>query len=188
MTPGRRRPSRFPWWRPGVPFAWHGPVREPIRRRLALSRRPRSPGEGAHMDAGQGGQRAAGTITIEREATDRWVLCLRGDVDTAVATHFTSSQGRQRVVVDAIDAADVTFISSSGVALMLLCIEASIAAGRHPVLRARPSAPAGRHPVLRAASRPVDRALQLSGIETVFPRPEPVEQPPEPEGGTAEPG
>ena len=126
------------------------------------------------MDAGQGGQRAAGTITIEREATDRWVLCLRGDVDTAVATHFTSSQGRQRVVVDAIDAADVTFISSSGVALMLLCIEASIAAGRHPVLR--------------AASRPVDRALQLSGIETVFPRPEPVEQPPEPDGGSAEPG
>ena len=114
------------------------------------------------MDAGQGPQRAAGTITIEREGTDRWVLCMRGDVDTAVATHFTSSQGRQRVVVDAIDAADVTFISSSGVALMLLCVEASIAAGRHPVLR--------------AASRPVNRALQLSGLETVFPRPEPVEQ------------
>ena len=126
------------------------------------------------MDAGQGPQRAAGTITIEREGTDHWVLCMRGDVDTAVATHFTSSQGRQRVVVDAIDAADVTFISSSGVALMLLCVEASIAAGRHPVLR--------------AASRPVNRALQLSGIETVFPRPEPVEPPAGPEGGSAEPG
>ena len=118
------------------------------------------------MDAGQ---RAAGSITIVREGNDRWVLCLRGDVDTAVATHFTSSRGRQRVVVDAIDAADVTFISSSGVALMLLCVEASIAAGRHPVLR--------------ASSRPVDRALQLSGIETVFPRPQPGEPPPEPDRG-----
>jgi anti-anti-sigma factor len=119
------------------------------------------------MDLDQRGQREAGAITIEREGADRWVLCLRGDVDTAVATRFTTSQGRQRVVVDAIDARDVTFISSSGLALMLLCVEASVAAGRHPVLR--------------AASRPVDRALQLSGIETVFPRPEPGEQPPEPD-------
>src|SRR4051794_23502095 len=104
------------------------------------------------MDAGQGAPREAGDITIEREGAARWVLCLRGAVDTAVATRFTTSKGRQRVVVDAIDARDVTFISSSGVALMLLCVEASVAAGRHPVLR--------------AASRPVDRALQLSGIET----------------------
>jgi anti-anti-sigma factor len=123
------------------------------------------------MDADQRGQREAGTITIEREAADRWVLCLRGDVDTAVATRFTTSQGRQRVVVDAIDARDVTFISSSGVALMLLCVEASFAAGRHPVLR--------------AASRPVDRALQLSGIDTVFPRPESGEPTHEREGGVA---
>ena len=126
------------------------------------------------MDADQGRRPAAGSITIEREGADRWVLCLRGDVDTAVATQFTSSQGRQRVVVDAIDAGDVTFISSSGLALMLLCAEASVAAGRHPVLR--------------AASRPVNRALQLSGIETVFPRPEAGEPPPEPEGGAAAPG
>ena len=117
------------------------------------------------MDADQGRPSPPGAITIEREAADRWVLCLRGDVDTAVATRFANSQGRQRVVVDAIDAGGVTFISSSGLALMLLCAEASVAAGRHPVLR--------------AASRPVNRALELSGIGTVFPRPEPVEpQPP----------
>jgi anti-anti-sigma factor len=91
------------------------------------------------------------------------VLCLRGDVDTAVATRFTSAQGRERVVVDAIDAGGVTFISSSGIALMLLCAEASLAAGRRLVLR--------------AASHQVDRALQLAGIDTVFPRPERDQRP-----------
>jgi hypothetical protein len=39
---------------------------------------------------------------------------------------------------------------------MLLCAEASMAAGRRPLLR--------------AASRPIDRALQLAGIEGMFPR------------------
>jgi anti-anti-sigma factor len=110
------------------------------------------------MDAEQGGRSPVGAIAVEREGADRWVLCLRGDVDTAVAARFTSSRERQRVVVDAIDAGSVTFISSSGLALMLLCIEASVAAGRRPVLR--------------AASQPVDRALQLAGIDDVFTRPD----------------
>jgi anti-anti-sigma factor len=110
------------------------------------------------MDAEQERRPPAGAITVEREGDDCWVLCLRGDVDTAVATRFTSSQQRQRVVVDAIDAASVSFISSSGLALLLLCIEASLAAGRRPVLR--------------AASHQVNRALQLAGINDVFPRPE----------------
>jgi anti-anti-sigma factor len=117
------------------------------------------------MDAEQ--RPPAGAITVDREGDDRWVLCLRGDVDTAVATRFTSSRQRQRVVVDAIDAASVTFISSSGLALLLLCIEASVAAGRRPVLR--------------AASHPVNRALQLAGIDDVFPRPDSHEEFPTPE-------
>ena len=111
------------------------------------------------MDAWEGPRPPVGTITIEREGPDRSVLCLRGEVDTAVATRFTSSRGRERVVVDAIDAEGVTFVSSSALALMLLCVEASVAAGRHPVLR--------------AASHQVDRALHLAGIDSVFPRPEP---------------
>ena len=109
------------------------------------------------MDASQGPRPPAGTITIEREGVDRSVLCLRGDVDTEVATRFTTSRGRQRVIVDAIDAAGVTFVSSSALAILLTCVEASTEAGRHPVLR--------------AASHPVNRALQLAGIESVFPRP-----------------
>jgi anti-anti-sigma regulatory factor len=110
------------------------------------------------MDAQHGPRPPAGAITIEHEAGDRRVLCLRGDVDTAVATRFTAGQGRERAVVDAIDADAVTFISSSGLALMLLCVEASLAAGRRPVLR--------------ASSHQVDRALQLAGIDAVFARPE----------------
>ena len=101
------------------------------------------------MDAYPGPRPPAGSITIEREGADRRVLCLRGDVDTAVATGSRRSQGRERVVVDAIDAGAVSFISSSGLALMLVCVEASLAAGRRPVLR--------------AASHAVDRALQAGG-------------------------
>jgi anti-anti-sigma factor len=113
----------------------------------------------------------AGSISIEHEAADRLVLCLHGEVDTAVATEFTRSQGRDRVAVDAIDAGAVSFISSSGIALMLVCVEVSLAAGRRAVLR--------------AASRPVERALQLAGIDSVFPRPEPDEGPPPPSGSAA---
>ena len=126
------------------------------------------------MDAYPGPRSPVGSITIEREGADRQVLCLRGEVDTAVATGFTRSQGRDRVAVDAIDAGAVSFISSSGLALMLVCVEASLAAGRRPVLR--------------AASREVDRALRLAGIDSVFPRPEPDKGSPPPAGSTASGG
>jgi anti-anti-sigma factor len=111
------------------------------------------------MDAWEHPRPPAGTVTIESEGPDRRVLCMRGDVDTAVATQFTTLQRREPVVVDAIDAGGVTFMSSSALALMLKCVEASVAAGRHPVLR--------------AASHQVDRALRLAGIESLFTRPEP---------------
>jgi anti-anti-sigma regulatory factor len=122
----------------------------------------RSAGEEAKVDAYPGQRPPAGSITIEPEGPGRRVLCLRGDVDTAVATHFTRSQGRDRVAVDAIDAGAVSFICSSGLALLLLCVEASLAAGRRPVLR--------------AASHQVERALRLAGIDSVFPRPDPGPQ------------
>jgi anti-anti-sigma factor len=110
------------------------------------------------MHAYPGPRPLAGSITIEDEGADRRVLCLRGDVDTAVATHFTSAHGNERFAVDAIDAGTVTFICSSGLALLLTFAEASLAVGRQPMLR--------------AASRPVDRALRMAGIDSVFSRPE----------------
>ena len=45
------------------------------------------------MDAYPGPRPPAGSITIEHEGADRRVLCLRGDVDTEVATRFTSVAG-----------------------------------------------------------------------------------------------
>ncbi|GAB3324639.1 hypothetical protein GCM10027451_49080 [Geodermatophilus aquaeductus] len=76
-----------------------------------------------------------GYITIEREGDHR-VLCLRGELDTAVA---------------------VSFMSSTALAVLARCTEASLAAGRRPVLR--------------ASSPPVDRILQLSGLQDAFGRP-----------------
>jgi anti-anti-sigma regulatory factor len=135
---------------------------------------PRWAEEEALVDAYPGPRPLAGSITIEQEGLDRRVLCLRGDVDTAVATHFTSAHGRGRVAVDAIDAGTVTFICSSGLALLLTCAEASFAAGRHPMLR--------------TASRQVDRALRMAGIDSVFPRPEPPGPAPRADSADDHPG
>ena len=97
-----------------------------------------------------------GSITVEDEG-DRRVLCLRGELDAAVVVAFESAQRAEAVVVDVIDAGAVTFISSRGVAVMLLSVESSLAAGRFPVLR--------------ASSHVVDRLLRMSGIEDLFRRP-----------------
>ena len=97
-----------------------------------------------------------GAITVENEGSLR-VLCLRGDVDSAVVARFREQLRASRpVVLDAIDAAGVSFISSTGLAVMIRCVESSLAAGRRPVLR--------------ASSHPVDRLLQMSGMDDLFPR------------------
>jgi anti-anti-sigma regulatory factor len=96
-----------------------------------------------------------GSITIDREGPRR-VLCLRGELDSAVVEWFKARQGRVPMVVDAIDAGEVTFIGSTALALMLRCAEESRAGDRRPVLR--------------ASSAVVDRLLGLAGIEAVFAR------------------
>ena len=96
-----------------------------------------------------------GSITVEAEGNLR-VLCARGELDSAVVQAFRDRQGREPLVVDAIDAGAVTFISSTGIALMLRCVESSRAAGRTTVLR--------------ASSPRVDQVLQLSGMDGAFRR------------------
>jgi anti-anti-sigma factor len=98
-----------------------------------------------------------GSISVEAEG-DRRVLCLRGELDSAVAEEFKQSQGREPVVVDAIDAGTVSFICSTALAILLRCAETSLAAGRRPVLR--------------AASPAVKRMLHLAGLEGAFQRPD----------------
>jgi len=96
-----------------------------------------------------------GSISIESEG-DLRILCARGELDSAVVQDFKDRQGREPMVVDAIDAGAVTFISSTGIAVMLRCLEASKAAGHAAVLR--------------ASSPRVDRVLQLSGMDGAFRR------------------
>ena len=97
-----------------------------------------------------------GYITLERQGDHR-VLCLRGELDTAVAERFKTHQGREPMVIDVIDAAAVSFMSSTALAVLARCAEASLAVGRRPVLLA--SSPA------------VDRILQLSGLQDAFASP-----------------
>ena len=97
-----------------------------------------------------------GSITVQVEA-DLRVLCLTGEVDSAVVAWFRSTQGKTPLVVDGIDVGAVTFVSSTGLALLLGAVEASTAAGRSPVLR--------------SSSHTVDRLLRMAGMDHVFPRP-----------------
>jgi anti-anti-sigma factor len=101
------------------------------------------------------GRSQPGVIRIEDEGSRR-VLCLRGDLDSAVVARFRELRRSEPVLVDEIDADGVSFISSTGLAMMITCVEASFAAGRSPVLR--------------ASSHAVDRLLQLSGMDDLFPR------------------
>jgi len=94
-----------------------------------------------------------GAITIEEEGSLR-VLRLRGELDSAAVARYQELRRSETGVVDAIDAAGVSFISSTGLAVMIRSAEASLAAGRSPVLRA--SSPA------------VDRLLQMSGMDDLF--------------------
>ncbi|SOC50178.1 anti-anti-sigma factor [Blastococcus aggregatus] len=116
------------------------------------------------MDAERGSAGAAGSITVELESSGRRVLRLAGNVDTAVAARFRAEHGREREPVDAVDAGAVTFISSSAVSLIVMFVEASVAAGRRPVLR--------------SASRQMLRVIQLAGIASLLPRPDPPAGPP----------
>jgi anti-anti-sigma factor len=102
----------------------------------------------------------AGSITVEVEG-DRRILCLRGDIDSAVVERFKDEHGRDLPIVDAIDAGAVSFISSTGLAVMLRCSEATVAAGRE-------------RPVLRSASQATNRVLELSGLDSALLRQPPT--------------
>ena len=97
-----------------------------------------------------------GSITVEVEGNRR-ILCLRGDVDSAAVTRFRNGYGRDLPLIDAIDAGAVSFISSTGLAVMLRSSEVAMAAGR-------------QRPVLRSASHITERVLHLAGLDAAFPR------------------
>ena len=105
----------------------------------------------------QGSSALPGLITVEVDGESR-ILRLQGDIDSAVVARFQAEQGRETPAVDAIDAGAVSFLSSTGIAVLVRCAEAAVAAGRGP-------------PALRAASPVTTRVLDLAGLDvSVLPR------------------
>jgi anti-anti-sigma factor len=94
-------------------------------------------------------ERLPGAITVETDG-DRAVLRFAGEVDSAVVELFKQSHDRPSPI-DAIEAGTVTFISSTGLAVMFLWWEASSASGRVPQLR--------------HASATVQRVLRQAGLD-----------------------
>ena len=102
--------------------------------------------------------RLAGTITVDDEA-GQTVLCLAGEVDFAVVEEFERATAGRLPAVDVVDAGAATFLSSSGVRLLIRVRQEAAARGR-PV-------------VLRAASPQVDRVLRMARLMEGFGRPSP---------------
>ena len=105
----------------------------------------------------EGGPALPGSMTVEADG-DRRILVLRGDIDSAVVARFTKDQGRELPAIDAIDAGAVSFLSSTGIAVLVRLAEAALSAGRNP-------------PALRSASPVTTRVLDLAGLDVrVLPR------------------
>lgn len=100
--------------------------------------------------------RLAGSITIEREA-GQTVLCLAGEVDGAVVEQFEHASGERLPPVDVVDAGAATFLSSSGVRLLIRVRQESAARSRTVLLR--------------TASPQVERVLRMARVLETFRRP-----------------
>jgi len=100
---------------------------------------------------------SAGTITLEPERAG-WVARLTGEIDAAVVRSFSddgpAQHSSEHAVVTAVDAAQVTFLDSSGLALLLRW-----------ATRARE---AGRITELRAPSVVVQDLVRISGTSSLF--------------------
>jgi anti-anti-sigma factor len=96
-----------------------------------------------------------GSAAVQWEG-EHAVLSLTGEVDTFVIDGFERLYGTRSVPVDIIDAGAVTFMSASGISLMLGCLNASTEIGRAVTLR--------------QTSPCVDRLLGLVGLQSTFRR------------------
>ena len=97
-----------------------------------------------------------GSLSVDAENGGP-VLRMRGEVDAEVVDQFVAGLGEDLPLVGAIDAGDVSFLASTGVALMLKF--------------ARRAAQSGETVVLRRASFRVGRLLELTGAGALFARP-----------------
>lgn len=98
---------------------------------------------------------AHGHITVEQQGSER-VLRLCGEIDAVTVDAFQDTWPDRPLVVDSIDASQVTFMAAAGVGLLLRVARATRLAGR--VTR------------LPRTSRPVDRVLEVLELQSRFPR------------------
>jgi anti-anti-sigma factor len=94
-----------------------------------------------------------GCITVGREG-DIQVLRLVGDIDTDVVIAFEQSGASDGRVIGLVDLKDVTFLSSTGVALL--------------IRQTQPARDQGDLPVLRGLTHRARRILQLTGALALF--------------------
>ena len=103
-----------------------------------------------------------GTITFLHEHGTH-VLCLAGEIDTAVVTAFeerataaghSAEQQPAEDVVSIVDVSTVTFIDSVGLTFLVRVTQ--------------PARDSGLLPVLLRPAKPVTRILELSGLQRLF--------------------
>jgi anti-anti-sigma regulatory factor len=97
---------------------------------------------------------SVGAISVE--TTGGWrVLCLVGEIDGAVVTAFSAAGHARPVPVDAIDASRATFLTASGVRLLVAWAQKSTDV-------------TGRRPALVHPARKVRRVLELTSTYDMF--------------------
>ncbi len=82
------------------------------------------------------------------------VLRLVGDIDTEAVTAFEQSGVSDGRVVNVVDLEEVTFLSSTGVSLL--------------IRQTQPARDRGELPVLRGLTHPARRILQITGTAPLF--------------------
>lgn len=97
--------------------------------------------------------RELGCITMGREG-DTQVLRLVGDIDTDAVIAFDQSGVSDGRVIGVVDLEEVTFLSSTGVALI--------------IRQTQPARDRGDLPVLRGLTERARRILQITGTMALF--------------------
>jgi anti-anti-sigma factor len=159
LLPKLAKTCQLPWFRSKRPMADRIPyVREWIRWVLFHGIDRGTIGRMPHLL--EPSKTALGRITVDVEHGER-VLRLAGEIDSDVIETFLAchaatptAAGPDAPPITAVDLAEVTFLSSAGLSFL---VRQTQAIRRH-----------GSLPVLRGVARPARRAMEITGVTTLF--------------------